>query len=206
MKIKNTKIIDIDKLFNVEFNKKYPVASCVAAIFGIASGVVLQSVSESVKNETTDAFLNFYNQNALKSFGEVFLSSFAVNMITIIFLMFLGFSSVGFAFVYAAPVFKGLGIGSVCSYIYSSYLFKGVAYCALVVFPASLIALIAIMLACNESIQMSQDILKLIRKNGDTQVKVRTDLYALRYAVITVTTALSSLIYAVGVVLFFRFL
>lgn len=206
MRIKEMKIIDIDKIFNAEFNKKFPVLSCTAAVFGIIFGVVLQAVGENVGNETADIFSRFYTLNAARSVPGIFLSSFAVNMLIIAFLMFLGFSSVGFIFVYVAPLFKGLGIGSVCSYIYSAYLLKGVTYCALLIFPASVLSLLAIILACNESIQMSQDILRLIKNSGNAETKIRTDLYALRFAVFTVATALSSLIYAVGTVLFFRIL
>lgn len=204
MKFRTTKTIDLDKFFNVEFNKKYPIISCASAMLGIIGGVILQSVEKTVGDGSAGIFNEFYMQNATRSVPGIFLSSFAENMLIIAFLMFLGFSSVGFAAVYIAPIFKGLGVGAVCSYIYSSYLFKGVAYCALAVFPAAALQFVAIILACNESAQMSRDILRLIRKNGAAETKIRTDLYLLRYAVITSVTALSSILYSVGVGLFFK--
>lgn len=204
MRVKASKTVDLNKFFNVEFNKKYPIISCASAMLGIIGGVILQSIDKTVGDGTGGLFNEFYTLNSSRSVPEIFLSSFLSNMLIIVFLMFLGFSSVGFAAVYAAPVFKGLGVGSACSYIYSAYLFKGVAYCALVIFPVAAVQFFAVILACNESTQMSRDILRLIRKNGAAETKIRTDLYLLRYAVITAMTAVSSLIYSVGAVLFFK--
>lgn len=206
MKVKATKVIDLDKFFNVEFNKKYPIISSACAILGIVAGVILQAINNSLESNIEEIFTEFYSINSSRSVPEIFLSSFAENIVLIAILMFFGFSCVGFAFVYVMPLFKGLGIGAVCSYIYSAYLFKGVAYCSLFVFPVAVIQLFAIVLACNESVQMSQDILQLIRKNGNTETRIRTDLYVLRYAVITFMIAFSSIIYSIGVLIFFRFL
>ncbi|MDD6021224.1 MAG: stage II sporulation protein M [Acutalibacteraceae bacterium] len=204
MKVKATKIIDIDKLFKVELNKKNPIISCVSAMLGIAAGVILQALSPTVGSGTDKLFLSFYSLNSDRSIPEIFASSFVYNMFIIMLLMFLGFSAVGFALVYILPFFKGLGVGAVCSYIYSAYLFKGVAYCALFVFPVAVLQFLAIILACNESAQMSADILDLIRKNSSAEAKIRSDLYVLRYIIITAAVAVSSLIYAVCVMLFFK--
>lgn len=206
MKTINLKAIAINKFFNVEFNKKYPITFYITASVGIAVGVIFQALNDDVKIGTAEAFESFYMGNSQRSAIEIFASSFSVNMLFAAFLLFLGFCAIGFAFVYIVPFFSGLGIGAVCGYIYSSYLLKGVLYCALLVFPTALIGLFALILACNESAQMSLDILRLIRKNGDTDERIRADLFLLRYAVIVIILAFASLVYSVGVLVFFRLL
>lgn len=206
MKPENVKQIRLDKFFNVKFNKKYPIIFYTITSVGIAVGVIFQALNDSVKSGTAEAFSLFYSENPQKSFFGIFASSFSVNALIAAILLFLGFCAVGFAFVYAVPFFSGLGIGAVCGYIYSSYLLKGVMYCAVLIFPTYLIEAFALILACNESVQMSLDILRLIRKNGDSEERIRTDLFLLRYAVIMLISAISSLLYSIGVLLFFRLL
>ncbi len=206
MKVKATKVIDISKFFNVEFNKKYPIVTSVFAAIGIICGVVLTVINETAEIGAAEIFTKFCTVNQSLGVPEMVISSFLQNIIIILFLMFLGFSSVGYLFVYLAPFFKGLGLGAMCGYIYSSYLLKGVAYCCFLIFPAAVLQLFALMLACNESIQMSKDIQNIIRKNGNTETKIRTDLYVLRYAVITFAVLLAAVLYSIGVVLFFRLL
>lgn len=206
MEIKKTKSINLNQFFNVKFNKRYPIISCMFAIAGIIVGVIIQAVNEYAKSGTISIFTQFYSQNSNHGFFEIFFSGFIYNMLIIVFLMFLGFSAVGFAFVYIAPFFKGMGIGALCGYIYSAYLFKGVLYCCVLIFPTAVIEFATIILACNESVQMSHDILKTIQKNGDAEFEIRTDLFALRYAIIAFATAVASILYSIGSIVFFRFL
>ncbi len=205
MEIKRTKTFDITKLFNINFKKKYPILSSAFIAVGITVGVILQSVQDSTQSEIETLFKKFFTENSDRSFFEIFLSDFALNTLITVILVFLGFSAIGAYFVYAVPFFKGLGVGAVCGYIYSAYLLKGVIYCTLLIFPSAIVGFIAIILACNESIQMSHDILLMIKSNGDTEVKVQTKQFALRYAVISATVALSSLMYSIGCGIFFRF-
>lgn len=201
-----TKFFSFDKFFNINFNRRYPIVSCGFAFAGIVVGTFLYALKDSVQLGAQNAFSDFCTENSIKSTFEIFVSSFTYNALILAFLCFLGFSAVGFAVVYAAPFFKGLGVGAVCGYIYSAYLLKGVLYSAILVFPSSVIGFLGIILACNESAQMSRDILGKIRKNGDTEEKIRTDLFFLRYAVIVLIILLSSLLFSLGTNLFFRLL
>ena len=67
MKFRTTKTIDLDKFFNVEFNKKYPIISCASAMLGIIGGVILQYVDKTVGDGSAGIFNEFYTQNATRS-------------------------------------------------------------------------------------------------------------------------------------------
>ena len=118
--------------------------------------------------------------------------------------MFMGLCAVGFPFLYTVPFVKGLGIGAMLGYIYSFHGIKGVLYSALTVFPAAAIEFFAINLACNESYQMSLDILSLIKNKKRDNAEPDMKLYIIRYLIIFAVLIISSIVYSVSSKLFFK--
>ena len=141
-------------------------------------------------------FDDFFGTLSSVSFLRLAVNSGAYNMIFIFISMLLGLCAAGSIFLYALPFVKGLGIGCVCSFIYSEYALKGVLYCSLIVFLPALVQLISILLACSESRLMSGDILRLIDKKETENEEISVKFYILRYLIIILFIAFSGIIYS----------
>ncbi len=200
------RIIKLNKnVLNLSEANRRPLIFLISTVLGIGSGVLVQTLSSlSVDSQINGLFENFANVNSTGGFFEIFLGNALYNLAYILIPLFLGLGCVGFAFLYAVPFVKGLGVGSVCAYIYSAYLIKGIGYCALIVFPASSLQFLALILACNESSLMSRDILSVITNGKSDEKNIKMNMYALRYAVIAGFSLLGSLLFTLGNLLFFK--
>lgn len=204
MKIRATKIIDLNNgLLKNSYNKINPVVFTVISVIGITAGVCIQSLNATLNQDFFGKFNEFLSVNATKTFAELFAGNIIYNLIFLLFPFFLGMSAFGFAFIYLIPLIKGLGIGSACGLIYSSYGLTGIGYCLLIIFPVALIQFITIILSCSESCQMSSDIFSALRKENIAE-EIRMKMFFLRYAIIAVITLISSIVYAVCNLLFFK--
>lgn len=201
LKNKNPFIIK-ENIFSSENNKKYPIMFTVWAMIGIVSGVVCETIFSDVYTTISVNYVDYLSNLGLSNTLTIMLNCTAYNAVFILMAMFLGMSVSGTIIIYMIPFVKGLGIGCVCSYIYSAYAIKGVLYCSLIVFPAALIQLIAIILACSESRQMCGDITNLVSKKEKENVKIEIDFYILRYMIIAGLILISALIYSLMTRLF----
>lgn len=82
----------------------------------------------------------------------------------IIIIFFLGLSVFGTFITNGVPFCLGYIIGCVSFYEYSMYTLKGFGYCVIMVYPYCILTLLAVILCCRESINMSQFIVGSISK------------------------------------------
>lgn len=203
MQVKATKIIDLNKTKLIKSNiTKMPVILFISAITGILSGVLLEIITEYVNKSSASYFEAYISQTLNKSVIENLAGYFIYNFGFIFFSFIMGLCSIGSIFLIPVPFFKGIGIGALCGYIYSSYMFKGMIYCTVLVFPASLILFISIILACNESYYMSKDINSKLNSGIESSYGLQMNMYYLRYAVIFAVFTVSALMYSLSVYLF----
>ena len=206
MKFKATGLLNLDKskILNESMNKKNPVIFTLCAVVGIVFGVVLQTIDETVHMSASQVFTAYSSNLPSIGFMQIFLGYLLYNCLFIIAALFMGLCAIGFPFLYAVPFVKGLGIGSVLGYIYAFHGIKGVLYSALTVFPAAAIEFFAINLACNESYQMSLDILNVIKNRKRDNAEPDMKLYIIRYLIIFAVLTISSVVYSICSKLFFN--
>lgn len=183
-------------------NKINPLIFAICSVIGICMGTVCETINSGVYTTIRRIYDDYLVSVSNYSFLGMTLNCIAYNSIFIICALVLGLCAVGKPLLYFIPFVKGLGIGCVCSYIYSAYALKGVLYCTVLIFPASLVELIAVILACSESHLMSTDILKVTDKKETEQTEIDINFYLLRYCVIFVLVIISSLLYALMCKLF----
>lgn len=177
-------------------NSKNPVIFTACAIAGICAGTFCETLNNGVYTTIDVNYVDYLDKINNFNFVELTFNCAVYNMIFIFFAMILGLCAVGYMFLYVIPFFKGLGIGCMCSYIYSLYAVKGVLICSALIFIPSVIQLISIILACSESCLMSEDILRLIDKKEKENAEVQIKLYILRYLIISLIVMLSAVFYA----------
>lgn len=204
MKIKATGLLNkkTEKVFGDIKSGKTAIVMTAFSILGICIGVLCETINNDVYSTVNGYYDDYLLKISEVSFFRLFLKCSAYNSILIIAAMLLGMCAVGNVLLYVIPFIKGLGIGTVCAYIYSAYAIKGVLYSAVIIFPAALIQLISIILSCCESSFMSKEILSLIEHKENENAEPNTRLYILRYCVIFGFIIFSGIVYASCVLLF----
>lgn len=204
MKINPTRIINLNNgIFKESYSRRYHILFFATMLGGIVGGVLLQTVNHSVNSKISQQFEAFVKINADKSFFELVAGNVFYNFLYLVLPLFFGVSAIGYAFMYLVPLFKGLGIGATCALIYSMFGIRGIGYCAVLIYPVALLQLFVILLSCNESYHMSSEIFALLRKRN-TADEIRINLFFLRYAVIALILFMSSVVFAVCNLLFFK--
>lgn len=179
----------------------------LAFIFSI--GIIVGAVcinSDSIIFEKTSNIINSYTlMKAGQGISENFLNSLSSNLTFILSAVFLGFSLIGYPFIFWIPFLKGLGIGSACGYLYSAYKLSGLGYSLLTLFPGAVAATFALICACNNSCEYSKNAyLKSVLGKGQFE-KGETKIFIIRQFVYTAICIVSSLIDGVFSFAFSRF-
>ena len=117
----------------------------------------------------------------------------------------MGFSLIGYVFLTAVPLLKGLGLGAVSGYLYASYKLTGLAYCLLIIYPGAVVSTFALIIACNDSCEYSKNAYaKAIVGRGQFE-KDETRIYLIRQLILCGVCAVSSAIDAFSGLIFSRF-
>lgn len=174
-------------------------------VFGsIAGSAIIES--DTIITERISLLFDTYSSiRAEQGIINNFFNSFAINGLFIIVNIFLGFSLIGCPFLTVLPVLKGLGIGAVCGYLYSSFKLTGFGYSVLMIYPGAIVSVFAFIVACNDSFEYSRNAyLKAIKGRGQLE-KDETRVYLTRQLVFLGISAVSSCIDAVFCEIFSRF-
>ena len=122
---------------------------------GIISGCIGGKGEGKLYLKITDYFTTVILTRDITSIGsELFL----------IVIFFLGLSVFGALITNVMPLIYGYIIGCISFFLYNEYTLKGLGYCIIMIFPYGTLCLLAIVLCCRESINMSEYIMKSISK------------------------------------------
>ncbi|MDR2646502.1 MAG: stage II sporulation protein M [Oscillospiraceae bacterium] len=121
------------------------------------------------------------------------LSYFATDFLFLSAAFLFGLCAIGLPFVLFLPIIRGMGIGAISSWYYINYGAAGLGYGMLVLFPATIISMLAMLTYCKESMLMAGDMLLVAAKKSE-QAEVNLRLFALRFAVLLIPCALASVV------------
>ena len=189
----------------IRIKKKLPFFALTALFFlGMVYGVLL------FKSGSISGWLQFFvgeytaglsRQSVLQSFTSAFGAAFLFLLAPYL----LGYSAVGIPFVLLIPFFKGLGLGGFMAYLYIGQGLRGFGYCALILLPYTVVALIAIIIACRESIRLSGALFQsFLPKHGHPLGADALKLYHIKLLVLCGFAIVSALLYTICVLLFSR--
>ena len=157
-------------------NSRIYIMAIIFAV-GIISGAILLSAETAVHERISDIIEAFSTFRADNGVLKNFINSLSVSILFIIINMFLGFSLIGYPFLLIIPFFRGLGIGVICGYIYSVHRLTGLLYSLMIIYPAEIISVLALMYACNSSCEYSKNAFyKSIQGRGQFE-KNETQIY-----------------------------
>lgn len=137
--------------------------------------------------------------------SDIFFNSVISNLFLMVLNIFLSFSLIGYPLIIWIPFLKGLGIGSVCGYMYMRYKFSGFGYCVLTIFPGVIVSTYALICACNFGCEYSKNAyLKAISGKGQYE-NDETKIFLIRQIIMIGICAVSSAIDTLFSYVFLRF-
>ncbi|MBO5858313.1 MAG: stage II sporulation protein M [Clostridia bacterium] len=198
------------KVYNGKAVKEILENSRVFILIGLfAIGIIIGSTAIKNNGETAEKIRyiigNYAMQRAGQGMSENFFNSLLSNMMFVLVSVFLGFSLIGSPLIMTLPFFKGAAIGAVSGYLYLEYKLMGLGYSVLMIYPSSVICMVALIIIFNESCEYSHNAyLKAINGRGHFE-KDETKLFLIRQFIFSLIVAVSALIDAVCVELFSGF-
>lgn len=131
---------------------------------GIISGCIGGKGEGKLYLKITDYFTTVILTRDITSIGSDFLIYLIFPAVFLIVIFFLGLSVFGALITNVMPLIYGYIIGCISFFLYNEYTLKGLGYCIIMIFPYGTLCLLAIVLCCRESINMSEYIMKSISK------------------------------------------
>lgn len=131
---------------------------------GIISGCIGGKGEGKLFLKITDYFTTVILTRDITSIGSEFLIYLIFPAVFLIIIFFLGLSVFGALITNVMPLIYGYIIGCISFFLYNEYTLKGLGYCIIMIFPYGTLCLLAIVLCCRESINMSEYIMKSISK------------------------------------------
>ncbi len=112
-----------------------------------------------------------------------------------LFSFVVGLCAVGGPVIIAIPTVVGIIAGMATGILYSQYALQGLGYSALIIMPSTAIVIGTLLKCCNESINMSLEIIYMILggNHGNTKTNQLKE-YCLRYLVLCVPFILAGIL------------
>ncbi|NMP38161.1 MAG: hypothetical protein GX051_08630 [Clostridiales bacterium] len=158
-------------------------------VFGAAAAKT--SGSELIQKLTL-TFINYTKLRITQGMFANFCNSFISVIVYLIAVFISGLCAVGLPFIGAVPLFRGLGLGLMCGYLYRAYELTGIGYCLLTIYPGAVLSVAALIYACNEGAIMSVDAFSSISGKKERTAESTIKLYCTRFAVLFAVTILSA--------------
>lgn len=171
------------------------------------SGMIIGAISVKHTDNMLNArlvimFSDYTMLRTTQSFFQTFINSFSVCLLFLLVVFTSGLCAVGAPIIAIVPLFRGIGIGVVSGYLYSTYSMSGAGYCMTVIFPSAIISTATLLFGCNESFIMSYEIYNII--SGKTQNKHGNLLkkYSIRFSILLIIMLLSAIIDTITTMIF----
>jgi cytochrome c oxidase subunit IV len=184
------------KIKGIEFN--WLMFIFVSLFFGglILGCLTVKNRDVFILNKMSEIYSTYLlNKNTYTPL-QIFINTFLLSTSSVVVSFFIGLCALGVPFIMCLPFVSGGIIGAVSGYMYETYLLKGLGYCAIIIFPAATIILVAQISSCKESMMMSKDMLSILATGRNKQANRFKD-YCIKHIVFTGVCASAALIEAV---------
>lgn len=176
---------------------------------GMACGAsIIKDGDSFLTSKLVEVFESYHAIRSVQSIAATFGNTLFASTLFILSGYIFGLCAVGIPIISALPFLKGLGLGMVTGWLYSTFALKGLAYSLLIIYPGSLVAILALLLGCNESLMTSYDIFLSISNRSDKADGGGIRLYNARFIIfflITTAGALLETVFSKAFSSFFKF-
>ena len=183
-------------------NSRVLILGLVFAIGIIIGAKGVNSGEAEHYDKIKDLLSSFTLNRAGQGISENFFDSLTGVGIYSAISLFLAFSLIGYPLIILLPLIRGMGIGAVFGYLYSSYGFTGIGYSLLMIYPGALFSIISLILICNESCEYSKNAYSKAVLNKGQFEKNETKYFLIRQILFFAVGVFGSLTDAVSIRLF----
>lgn len=140
-------------------------------------------------------FENYLTLISTQTMLENITNQIIISSSLLVSLFLLGFFSIGTPIITLIQLLKGIGIGALSGYMYSTHSFSGFGYCMLLLYPFEIFQCVCIVLAGNESYYISSDLFLTLRNKKSTiQEDSAVMKYLSRYLILIMISLFVSLL------------
>lgn len=207
MKRTNIMVLGRSNLLYVVYQNYRLLIFCFAFILGLLIGsLVVKNSDSTINNLVSETFDTYISNRTGQTFFKTFFYSFTSLLPYLLVAYFLGVSIIGVFFVPFVALVRGLGIGLLSGFLYSTYSLRGIAFTVLLIAPYCLVSTFGLILACRESFGFSLMLLKAASAKGGA-INIHNDyrLYCIRYLFIIIIFIVSAFLDSVMSLAFMRF-
>jgi uncharacterized membrane protein SpoIIM required for sporulation len=191
---------------NFDRSETVSIFVLMAILFaGVLAGVLLYcNADEFYYSKFESISVSFIKKSFQYSFLQLVVNSFAGTFFLVLVCFFLGFGSVFQPVELLVPLFKGLGLGISLADMYYSLGFNGLLLSLMLIIPNAVISSFALIIACRESIRMSNSIKNILFGKSLDYNKIDFRLYITKFIIVTVILGGSSLLDGAVTILFLK--
>lgn len=194
------------KLINDTLNRYRAVIMLIFLIAGLLCGaLIIRNGGGAVLDKLITIIDSYKSVRIQQGIIANFCNSMLSGMSFLMLSAFLGFSAIGAPFIVALPFIRGTGLGMICGYLYSTYKLTGLGYCILIIYPGAAVALVAFLLACSESYQLSKSIFGTCILTSKATQRQEIKDFLLKQCIFAAVTAGASLVDALMTAIFSSF-
>ena len=187
--------------YKLTLSDKLLLVSGLVIMLGIMTGVLLFRTNSSyMSGELCKYFLSFSTDFSGKSYIEILSGFLSVNIIFYCIMTVMGTSALGEIPIILMTFLQATGIGSLTSYLFTSYGIRGFEYFLLVLFPGKVVLLIGSLLLTQNCIKSVIQIRQGLKQASHEQYSLK--LYLIRSLFILAIIIASCLIDSVTIKLF----
>lgn len=180
------------KLSPLRISDKSAMVSFAVIAAGIIFGAVLYLFQASLfRSELWNYFIRFSVDFSNKNKSEILSGLIISNLPYVVLMIIFGACALGVPAIFILSFFKSAGLGALICYIYNSYALEGIEYCLLVLFPAKVILLFAMLLLTQSCYTLSKDIYLTVKTNSSSEIYI--EKYIVRSFLICCIFFISSL-------------
>lgn len=203
--LKRTRLVD--KVSDVNYHKRYYndlILLSMLFLIGIFYGTLILRVNvfnnDVIINNLMEGYINKYKAQTVLA---CFYSSITSTCVFIVSSYLLGFSAVFQPIILFLPLIRGIGLGYLMSLIYSTYLIKGVFFCAVIILPSAIVSFFCVLFACREAIKLSNLFFFSFARKNSKKVELATiKLYTLKLVILLLISIGGAILEAVCFFLF----
>ena len=170
------KAFNLKKINNLKNESDREVKGLIITVALFTAAVILGSGTLKHSSDFAGEYSDFFSQYLINRTNEkiytIFFNSISLNLLLLLLINFAGLCCIGIPILILLVLLKGFGFGFFAGYLFSQFSINGIGYYLITVFPGAVITNTMLLIASNNSVFLSSDILSvsLAKKQADANL------------------------------------
>ena len=139
---------------------------------GLIFGTIIIKNDSLVVDRAVELVSTYIKFRGSQTVFETACSSFITNLIHIIPIFIFGLCAVGIPATLSIPFVRGVGIGFISAFFYTTYGLNGLGHCILVIFPGAMFSVLILILSSQIATVSSANIFRRITVGNTQEIKL----------------------------------